>query len=86
MCLNYDIIIAQEDGDCLGKVYTVKSNQASKIATILKHDLGIELNDEQLRKTTLTTCTCLIPNSYGLPCRHMLWIYRQKQLNAFLLV
>ena len=56
-------------------------NEASIIKTVLNHDLEIEdsFNLEKLRKTTLTTCTCLFTSSYGLPCRHMLWIYRQKQ-------
>ena len=41
-------------------------------ANILKHDLGLivqdSLNVVKLRKTTLTTCTGLFSNSYGLPC------------------
>ena len=94
MCFNYDII-AEEDtvksnlnhfrnrlhmrneNDLCQDIY----NEASIYKTVLNHDLGIEdaFNLEKLRKTTLTTCTCLFTSSYGLPCRHMLWIYRQKQ-------
>ena len=102
-CLNYDII-AEEEGDILGKIYTIKcnmnhslnrpimgnekdlwrdsQNETSITTTVLRNDLGIEdaFNQEKIRKTSLTTCTCLFPSSYGLPCRHMLWIYRQKQM------
>ena len=48
-------------------------------------DLALENNisssKKLIRKTTTTSCTCLFPTCWGLPCRHQLRIYLQKNVS-----
>ena len=48
---------------------------------IHKSDLGLNQTTNTTRRTTITSCTCLYHSCYGLPCRHMLRVYLNEQLN-----
>ncbi|KAI6654581.1 hypothetical protein LOD99_977 [Oopsacas minuta] len=44
-------------------------------------DLGLsKVFAKSSRKTTLTSCTCLFPSSWGLTCRHMLIVYHHEKI------
>ncbi|KAI6657110.1 hypothetical protein LOD99_15896 [Oopsacas minuta] len=44
-------------------------------------DLGLsKVFTKSSRKTTLTSCTCLFPSSWGLPCRHMLIVHHHEKI------
>ncbi|KAI6650577.1 hypothetical protein LOD99_7627 [Oopsacas minuta] len=47
-------------------------------------DLGLsKVFTKSSRKTTLTSCTCLFPPSWGLPYRHMLIVYHHEKITNF---
>ena len=63
------------------------SNDSQDVSkNLIACDLGIQSNLNELhkysRKTTLNSCTCLFPNCWGLPCRHMLRIYLEKKITC----
>ena len=53
---------------------------------LLACDLALSLSSKDLtchetkRQTTLTSCTCLFPCCWRLPCRHMIRLYVHKQI------
>ena len=50
----------------------------------LAEDHGLPTGTSCARRASLLSCTCQFHSCWGLPCRHMLWLYQHFQVPLFI--
>ena len=59
-----------------------KTSDGIESEQLIDIDLGLSsaISGHPTRKVTLTSCSCLFPSCWGLPCRHMLLVYHHEKM------